>query len=87
MGPGLSGGGTELELGRGFGLQAEDFSVEPMARRTAAWRPPPRQSARSFPLNDPASVGGPTGPEAAIPMGLPSLDVRNQTDEHFRTIR
>ncbi len=57
-----SGGGTDLKLhlvpavgGRGFGLQAEDSSgAEPLARPTAAWRPPPHPRTEVFSRMAPA---------------------------------
>ena len=52
MGPGLPGGVTKLKLhsvpavaGRGVSPQAGVFFfVEPLARYTAAWKPPPHPS-------------------------------------------
>ena len=75
MGPGLPGGGTDLRLGRGFGLQAEVFF-----RRSVGSTPVRLNSLR----NDPASAGGLTGLEALVPLGFTSIDAGISLRKHDR---
>ena len=84
MGPGLPGGGTDLRLGRGFGLQAEVFFRRSVGSTHGGLETAATPVRLNSLRNDPASAGGLTGLEALVPLGLTSIDAGISLRKHDR---